>query len=573
MSLIIEQSNSENPSMELAELHPVLQRIYHARGIKNRFDLKTDLASLLPDQDLKNIDQAVALLYDALLTQKHIMIVGDFDADGATSTAIAKLALQSFGFKKVDYIVPNRFDYGYGLTPEIVDLAATFKPDLIITVDNGISSIEGVEHAKDLGINVLITDHHLAAEVLPAAIIVNPNQPEDKFASKHLAGCGVVFYLMLAFRRFLREQNYFMQAQIKEPNMAELLDLVALGTVADLVQLDKNNRILVAQGLLRIRAGRVRAGIKAMLDLAGHPLEKTCSTDLGFIVGPRLNAAGRLEDMSIGIACLLSENYDEAYKLAEKLQALNNERKLIEAEIRDQAFEILDKIKFDQKDLPAGICLFDPSWHQGVVGIVAARVKEKYHRPTIVFAEADAHTLKGSARSIKSLHIRDCLDKIAKQYPSLLTKFGGHAMAAGLTLAKSEWLNFQKIFAEQVEKELSTEALEERIVSDGELSLDDLSLKFAKLLAGAGPWGQGFAEPIFNGVFDVVDQRLVGTRHLKLILSKEGNLFNAIAFNVDLTCWPNYRAKSIELVYQLDINEFNQLQSLQLLVRHLAIKS
>jgi single-stranded-DNA-specific exonuclease len=439
------------------------------------------------------------------------------------------------------------------------------KPDLIITVDNGISSIDGVDKAKQLGIQVLITDHHLSAEQLPeAATIVNPNQPGDKFESKNLAGCGVIFYVMLALRSYLREQNHF--STCPEPNMADLLDLVALGTVADVVKLDKNNRILVAQGLKRMQAGHMRPGIKALLHIANRDFARLCSSDLGFAVGPRLNAAGRLEDMRLGIECLLTDNYNVALAIAEQLDSLNHERKSIEGEMREQAFKILDDLQLDATMLPTGISIYDETWHQGVIGIVASRIKDKYHRPTIAFAPANDDEIKGSARSIPRLHIRDCLDLIAKQHPDLIQKFGGHAMAAGLSIAKNNFEKFKKIFAEQVKLLAAEDDLQQKIHTDGELQAQEFNLTFARQLQQAGPWGQGFPEPVFNGVFDIIDQRIVGNKHLKLILGLDNKQINAIAFNVDLNKWPNHRNTTINIVYRLEINEFNNLQSLQLII-------
>lgn len=570
MSVVVEQYAQLPVVDDLQELHPVLQRVYRARGIKNHFDLKTDLAELLPFNTLLGIETAVKLLAEALTQQQRIMIIGDFDADGATSTAVAVLVLTAFGFKHVDYLVPNRFEFGYGLTPEIVEVAAQSKPDLIITVDNGISSTAGVAAAKAKNIKVLITDHHLAADELPDAdAIVNPNQPGDEFRSKHLAGVGVIFYILLAFRSYLREQDWFATQAITEPNMADYLDLVALGTVADVAVLDKNNRILVEQGLKRIRAGHCRPGIKALFAVANRELKTVTASDLGFVVGPRLNAAGRLEDMSLGIECLMTTNEQQAREMTEQLQNLNHERRAIEDEMRDQAFKILDKLKFDTTALPAGVCLFDPTWHQGVIGILASRIKDKYHRPTIAFAAVSDTEIKGSARSIEGLHIRDALDAIAKKHPELIAKFGGHAMAAGLSIARKEFEAFQKAFAEQVATTLPSAALQQKILTDGELSLTEMTLELAQLLKFALPWGQGFPEPLFEGTFDILDQRLVGQKHLKLVLKYNDKQFHAIAFNVDLKQWPNYRQHTLRAVYRLDVNNFNDYLSLQLLIEHI----
>ncbi|MBX9705451.1 MAG: single-stranded-DNA-specific exonuclease RecJ, partial [Gammaproteobacteria bacterium] len=419
-------------------------------------------------------------------------------------------------------------------------------------------------------IKVLITDHHLAADELPAAdAIVNPNQPGDEFRSKHLAGVGVIFYILLAFRSYLREQDWFATQGITEPNMADYLDLVALGTVADVAVLDKNNRILVEQGLKRIRAGHCRPGIKALFAVANRELKTVTASDLGFVAGPRLNAAGRLEDMSLGIECLMTTNEQSAREMTEQLQNLNHERRAIEDEMRDQAFKILDKLKFDTTALPAGVCLFDSTWHQGVIGILASRIKDKYHRPTIAFAAISATEIKGSARSIEGLHIRDALDAIAKKHPELIAKFGGHAMAAGLSIARKDFEAFQKAFAEQAAASLPPAALQQKVLTDGELTLTEMTLELAQLLKFAMPWGQGFPEPLFEGTFDILDQRLVGQKHLKLVLKYDDKQFQAIAFNVDLKQWPNYRKQTLRAVYRLDVNNFNDYLSLQLLIEHI----
>lgn len=572
MDIMIERYSDQQADIDWGDLQPILQRIYHARGITSPNDLKTDLASLLPFQELLNIDQAVTVLFSALEKQHKVTIIGDFDADGATSTVIAMLALKKLGFKSVNYLVPNRFEYGYGLTPEIVDVAAKDNPQLIITVDNGISSIAGVTRAKALNIDVLITDHHLAGDELPdAAAIVNPNQPNDQFKSKNLAGCGVIFYVLLAFRSYLRDQNYFKKNNLTEPNMAELLDVVALGTVADVVKLDKNNRILVAQGLKRIRSGHCRPGIQALIKIAGRELDKISATDLGFIVGPRLNAAGRLEDMSVGIECLLTEDLTVATELAQQLDTLNHERRDIEDEMREQAFAALDQIKIDAKAIPYGISLFNDTWHQGVIGIVASRIKDKYHRPVIAFAIANESELKGSARSIPGLHIRDALDAIAKKYPALITKFGGHAMAAGLSLQKNKLPEFQLAFDEQVKNTLTEYDLQKKIMTDGDLSVQELNLELAETLRQAGPWGQGFPEPLFDGIFDVIEQRIVGQKHLRLQLKLGDKLVNGICFNINLTDWPNHRCQKVHIVYRLDINKFRDISSVQLLIEQIKI--
>lgn len=551
-------------------LHPLLARIYAARGIASSCELERDLQALLPYNALSGITTAVEVLYSALKNGKHIVIIGDFDADGATSTSVAVSALRSFGAKRVSYLVPNRFEYGYGLTPEIVEFAAQLQPEVIVTVDNGISSIDGVASAKQRGWQVVVTDHHLPAAELPKAdAIVNPNCIGDTFPSKSIAGVGVIFYVMLALRSHLREVNWFAERALPDPNMAALLDLVALGTVADVVYLDKNNRILVHQGLTRMRAGKVRPGIQALLEVAERDITKLTATDLGFAIGPRLNAAGRLADMSKGIECLLSEDLSKACILAAELDQLNRERKVIEAEMSEQARASLSQIQLE-KNCPIGICLFDPAWHQGVIGILASRIKEQMHRPVIAFAAVNDHELKGSARSVSGLHIRDALDAIASQHPGLITKFGGHAMAAGLSLPRENFPLFAQLFDEEVRKHLSEADLCGRIYSDGELKRHELTLTTAELLREAGPWGQGFPEPIFDGVFTLVQQRLLKEKHLKLTLAAEDNhLIDAIAFNVDLKHWPNERCERVHVAYRLDINEWRHRRNVQLMVEHL----
>jgi single-stranded-DNA-specific exonuclease len=551
-------------------LDPLLARIFASRGIVASQELERDLRALLPFTSMGGIQEAVAVLYQALVERKHILIVGDFDADGATSTSIVVTALRSFGAEKVSYIVPNRFEYGYGLTPEIVAFAAQEEPDVLVTVDNGISSIEGVPSAKERGWQVVVTDHHLPGAQLPAAdAIVNPNLVGDPFPSKAMAGCGVIFYVMLALRSHLRENNWFATREIPDPNMAELLDLVALGTVADVVPLDQNNRILVHQGLSRIRAGATRPGIVALIELAGRNPAKLVASDLGFAVGPRLNAAGRLSDMSKGIACLLSPDIDTARTLAQELDHLNRERKVIESDMRDKAMQSLTKLNFE-KNLPIGLCLFDESWHQGVIGILASRIKELHHRPAIAFALSSPEEIKGSARSVSGLHIRDVLDAIASQHPGLVTKFGGHAMAAGLSLPRANFPKFAKAFDLEVRKHLNEADLCGQILSDGELSTTQLNLRTAELLRDAGPWGQGFPEPIFDGTFTVVQQRLLKEKHLKLTLTADDNTYiDAIAFNIDLEKWPNHRCEKVRVAYRLDINEWQQRRNLQLMVEHL----
>ncbi len=558
------------------KLSPVLQQVYAARGALNDESLDYSLAKLHPISALKGIDGAVQLLVQALLEKQHILIVADFDADGATSCAVGLRALRLMGAARVSYLVPNRFEYGYGLTPEIVALAKQQLPDLIVTVDNGISSIEGVNAARAAGINVLVTDHHLPGDELPAAnAIVNPNQPDDHFPSKNLAGVGVIFYLMLALRLSLRESGWFTQQGIAEPNLTKLLDLVALGTVADVVPLDHNNRILVSQGLARIRNGACCAGISALLDVAKRQPGNIVASDLGFAVGPRLNAAGRLEDMSLGIECLLTDDPDAAKVLARRLDEINRERREIESEMQVQALDCVANIKldFNNKRAPVGLCLFDERWHQGVVGIVASRIKERYHRPVIAFALANAESaaeegaeIKGSARSIKGVHMRDLLDAIATRHPGLVTKFGGHAMAAGMTLKAVDLKVFEAAFNEALHGCVDDEILKDDIHSDGELKDSELTLELAEELRAAGPWGQAFPEPLFDGEFDVVQQRIVGEKHLKLLLQPKGSrsTIDAIAFNHG-----KLAGDQLHAAYRLDVNEYQGRRTAQLMVEYI----
>jgi len=562
-------------SSVLPDLHPVLQRVYAARGIRSQDELSLNLKDLLPFHNLKGIDAAVAVLKTALAEQQHILIVGDFDCDGATSTALAIRALRSMGAQRVDYLVPNRFEYGYGLTPEIVDVAKTQSPDVIVTVDNGIASLAGVQRAREAGIKVVITDHHLAGDELPdAEAIVNPNQPGCEFASKNAAGVGVIFYVMLALRTTLRESGWFAEQQTSEPNLAELLDLVALGTVADVVPLDHNNRILVEQGLRRMRAGKCCEGILALLRVAGREPEYIVSSDLGFAAGPRLNAAGRLDDMSFGIECLLTDDANAAMDMARELDDLNRHRKDIEADMKAQAMANLNAMDLSAETADVGLCLYNPDWHQGVIGILASRVKEQFHRPVIAFADASDDTLseelKGSARSIPGFHIRDALDVVAKRHPELLQKFGGHAMAAGLSLSKCHLANFSAAFNEVATQQLSSDTLQAELQTDGALTGSECGMELAYSLNQAGPWGQGFLQPMFEGEFVISQQRLVGEKHLKLQLIDEqsGQSHDAIAFFIDLEVWPN-EAKRVRLVYKLDINRFRGNESLQLMVEYL----
>ncbi len=544
-------------------INPLLARLYAARGVVSKNELETSLSEIIPPEQLTNSSEMAKLLADAIAQNKKILVIGDYDADGATATAVAVKGLRSMG-AQVDFLVPNRFEYGYGLTPEIVALAATLNPDILITVDNGIASVDGVIAANLLGLQVLITDHHLPAETTPqAAFIVNPNQHGCQFPSKNLAGVGVMFYVLLALRAELRDRGVFTEKP--EPNLTELLDLVALGTVADLVKLDSNNRILVEQGLHRIRAGACCAGITALLKIAGKSPEKVTAQDLGFYVGPRLNAAGRLDDMRLGITCLLAETEADATQKAQILHELNMERRNIEADMQDSALISLEDI-----DVPENFSLsiYNADYHQGVIGILASRLKEKYHRPTIVFADAGDAIVKGSGRSIANLHLRDALDLVTKQHPQLIIKFGGHAMAAGLSILESNFLAFQNAF-EAVARALLTETdLQAIIETDGNLEINDISLQTAQILA-SGVWGQGFAQPIFCDEFKVINQRIVGGKHLKLVLEKvdqekDRKRFDAIYFN----CTENL-PENINAVYALEANEYKGLQTMQLQIKHI----
>lgn len=571
LKLIRRRQVSTTEPIPDTNVHPLLARVYRGRGISSSRELSLALEQLLPPTLLLNADRAATLLADALARDCRIVVIGDFDADGATSTALAVLALRAFGGGQVDYLVPNRFEYGYGLTPEIVELAAARKPDLIITVDNGISSLEGVAVARALGINTLITDHHLAGRELPVAdVIVNPNQPGCEFPSKNLAGVGVIFYIMLALRAELRARGWFEQSP--EINLARYLDLVALGTVADVVPLDRNNRILVAEGLRRIRGGQCRFGILALLEVASRQPESVVASDLGFSVGPRINAAGRLEDMSIGIECLLGEDMVSARSHAIRLHQLNQDRRVIEHDMQAEALQILTKLSLDEAaDLPVAMTLYQEGWHQGVIGILASRIKDRLHRPTIAFADGDVGEIKGSARSIPGIHIRDILEAVATRHPGLVTRFGGHAMAAGLTLPKAAYADFAVAFVAEVARHADDVHLQAVLESDGELTSDDYHLDLATELRFAGPWGQHFPEPMFDGRFAVVSQRLVGEKHLKLVLTPAGSktLLDAIAFNVDLDIWPDPSVEQVEIAYRLEVNEFRGQRSVQLMVEHL----
>lgn len=560
-----------NQEVQALTASSVLNRVYSHRGVEDPDELDYSLSRLLPYHQLKGIDVAVELLFEAISEQKRILIVGDFDADGATSSALSKLVLTDFGAKGVDFLVPNRFEFGYGLSPELVEVAKESDPDLIVTVDNGISSIAGVKAARKHGIKVLVTDHHLAGDELPEAdAIVNPNQPGDQFPSKNLAGVGVVFYVLLALRARLREENWFERQSIEEPNLAHYLDIVALGTVADVVPLDANNRLLVHNGLRLIRAGRCRPGISALLQLAKRQLSKVTSMDLGFAVGPRLNAAGRLDDMVIGIECLLAEDKAQANELAEILHSLNNDRQQVEQEMQDEALSKLDEIDLQGSEFAHSICLYEPHWHQGVVGLLASRIKDKVNKPCIVFANADDNSVKGSARSVKEVHIRDALALVDSRHPQLIDKFGGHAMAAGLSLALDNLKSFQKAFEQAVTDLLKGKAIEDVIETDGELKPEELTINTAIELSNAGPFGQGFPEPAFDGEFEVLNHRIVGENHLKLTLRnpEQQSAVQAIAFKIDVEDWLSQPARKIRAVYKPDINDYYSVPELQLLIQH-----
>lgn len=568
----LRRRETANDSHLPVNLHPLLRRLYAQRGVQGEQELERSVKGMLPWQLLDGIDAAVDILQQALADGRRIMIVGDFDADGATSTALTVLALRSMGGNNVQYLVPNRFEDGYGLSPEVVEQAATRGAQLIVTVDNGISSHAGVEVAHAKGMQVLVTDHHLPGETLPAAeAIVNPNLRECAFPSKSLAGVGVAFYLMLALRARLRDSGWFEQRAMAIPNLAELLDLVALGTVADVVPLDANNRILVYQGLNRIRAGKCRPGVRALLEVANRDARQLAANDLGFALGPRLNAAGRLDDMSIGVALLLSDDIAQARMLANDLDALNQTRREIEQGMQVEALQLCDQLERTSTTLPYGLAMYHPEWHQGVVGILASRIKERFHRPVIAFAPAGDGILKGSGRSIAGLHMRDALERLDTLNPGLMLKFGGHAMAAGLSLEEARFDEFRQRFGELVGEWLDPAMLEGVIWSDGELAMQELTLETAELLREGGPWGQAFPEPTFDGRFRILQQRLVGEKHLKLMVEPLGGgpLLDGIAFNVDTTLWPDSSVREVELAYKLDVNEFRGNRSVQLLIQHI----
>jgi single-stranded-DNA-specific exonuclease len=567
------QRRQTHPHLLDTSLHPVLQRILTARGVTSEAEIDYATTHLIPYQDLAGIDSAVQLLARALSQRQHILIVADFDADGATACALGVRALRLLGAAKVSYLVPDRAKHGYGLSPVIADLAAVRQPDVLLTVDNGIASLSGVAQAKQYGMQVLITDHHLPGEHLPAAdAIVNPNcTPED--SRRHLAGVGVIFYVMLALRAHLRESGWFEQQNISAPNLANLLDLVALGTVADVVRLDYNNRILVAQGLRRIRQGVCCPGIQALVQMAGREQNQLAASDLGFYLGPRLNAAGRMERMDYGIECLLEDDPRSAYQQAQYLDMFNQDRKAVELDMQSDAWETVRQLEQQATDLPLGLCLFQEHWHEGVIGILASRVKERLHRPVIIFTACQQQgQIKGSARSVNGVHIRDVLNTIHVRYPGMIVKFGGHAMAAGLTLEQAAYQDFSAAFDEEVRQFLGPDDLQQVILSDGELNAPELSLELAELLRDVSPWGQGFPEPIFDGEFILIERRLLKGRHLKMKLQHpEGaQMLDAIAFNTVDSNWPR-DVKQVKLAYTLDVNTFRGARTVQLMVKHVAV--
>ncbi|CDH28343.1 ssDNA exonuclease, 5'--_ 3'-specific,Mg-dependent [Xenorhabdus bovienii str. Jollieti] len=553
-------------------IHPLLRRLYAMRGIRQADELERGAKGLLNYQSLNGIEQAVSLLITALYDHSRIVIVGDFDTDGATSTALCIRALRAMGYRNLDYLVPNRFEDGYGLSVQIVNEVVKKGADLIITVDNGISSHEGVAAAHQHSIKVLVTDHHLPGETLPAAdAIINPNLHDCTFPSKALAGVGVAFYLMSALRAELRRIAWFEQQGIPLPNLAELLDLVALGIVADVVPLDTNNRIFVYQGLNRIRAGRCCVGIRALLEISKRESTKLAASDLGFSLGPRLNAAGRLDDMSVGVALLLTDDMVQARQIACELDGLNQTRREIEQGMQQEALQICDQFERTCTQLPYGLVIYHPEWHQGVVGILASRIKERFHRPVIAFAPAGDGTLKGSGRSVNGLHMRDALERLDTRHPGLILKFGGHAMAAGLSIEQDKFDLFQRHFSALMADWLDISQLGGVVWSDGELALGELSLEIAEILREGGPWGQAFAEPIFDGKFKLLQQRIVGEKHLKVMLEplNGGPMLDGIAFNIDTHRWPDNSVKTVELAYKLDINEFRGNRDVQLLIQHI----
>lgn len=571
MSLRIQRRHVP-PAPDLTDLHPVLQRVLAARSITNKQQLDYSLQNLIPFNSLHQIESAVRLLAAALTHQWRIVVVADYDADGATSCALAIKALKQMGAQFLSFLVPNRERHGYGLSPEVVELTLAYQPQLLITVDNGIASLQGVERAKQYGIRVLITDHHLPGQTLPEAdAIVNPNQQGDSFPCKHLAGVGVIFYVMLALRSYLKEKNWFEQQQLPVPNLANLLDLVALGTVADVVPLDYTNQILVEQGLRRIRSGHCCLGIQALIQVARRQQMELTTGDLAYSVAPRLNAAGRMDDMQYGIDCLLSEDNKTAQEYAENLNIFNDERRYVESEMQVEAKVILDRLYLDKNDLPYGLCLFDSHWHQGVVGILASRIKDRFHRPVIIFTLAANGELRGSGRSVKGVHLCDVLREIHTQHPDLITKFGGHAMAAGLSLPQSTLAQFQTAFDQTVRKYLTETDLQGMIYTDGSLQPDEFNLKLAESLKFSIPWGQNCPEPLFEGKFKILSRQVFKDKHLKMQVSPldDSASLEAIAFNTVDDDWPD-AVQYVYLLYQLEVNSFYREKTVRLLVKRIA---
>ena len=554
------------------DLDPILRRIYSSRKIKSVDELDYSLKNLLSFSLLKNADKAAALLADLLAQDKKILVVADYDADGATACALAIRGLSAMGSTNVQYLVPDRFKHGYGLSPDVAALALDLMPDVIVTVDNGISSVEGVALARASGVDVIITDHHLPGDTIPdATVIVNPNLPDDEFPSKSLAGVGVMFYIIAALRAELRRRDWFTEKNINEPNLASFLDLVALGTVADVVPLDFNNRILVANGLDRIRAGRCIAAIRALFHVANRNHKKITASDLGFAIGPRLNAAGRLTDMSLGIDCLISNDDDEAFEIAKQLDALNKERREIQGEMHRQALTEINRTELsDTEKLSHGLCLSNDDWHSGVIGILASKIKDKIHRPVIAFAHDEDGMLRGSARSVSGIHIRDVINRIATLSPGLIVTFGGHAMAAGLTLRATDLDQFSQKFYQEIQNQTEIYGINSEIMSDGELSAQDMTLEMAELIRGSGPWGQGFPEPVFDGIFEIMEKRIVGNHHLKMKLKMTGSVkqIDAIAFNETDQAWPD-DIRSVQAVYKLDVNEYMGRKTPQMIIEYI----
>ena len=567
---VTHRSGVISSELSATPLPPALKQIYANRGVDRLDDITLPLSQLAPPSALKGAQAAAEMLADAIEFHASVVIVGDFDADGATSCALAVSLLKQMGLEEVTYLVPNRFEFGYGLTPEIVGIAAQYQPDVLVTVDNGIASIDGVMAAQMLGMSVIITDHHLPGDTLPEAdIIVNPNQPGCPFPSKALAGVGVMFYVLTALRAELRGRGWFESMGIDIPNLADALDLVALGTVADVVPLDKNNRTLVAAGLARMRSGRARPGIEALFEVAGRDISQVSSTDLGFVAGPRLNAAGRLDDMSVGIECLLAESSASARILATQLNDFNKERKEIERTMQTDAMTLLEKGDLSVGNEDFALSLFREDWHQGVVGILASRIRERFHRPTIVFAQSGDGELKGSGRSIPGVHLRDALDRVATSTPDLITKFGGHAMAAGLSLSQDDLPRFREAFNRVVAQALKGSLPDQVTVTDGQLPESDLTLGLAEALESGGPWGQAFEAPSFEGVFTISDMRVVGEKHLKFRLFTEAGLIDAIAFNAEVETWTRNKPKTLRCVYRPCVNEYRGERRLQLQIEAL----